>query len=124
MPYGVYIADDYPRPEIGYGTGSSLLVMNIAFGGMPEVSWLQRMLPQARVGFRSNARAVQARLCAQGTGIAVLPRPLGDVIKGLQRIDLGEDPPSRDIWVGYHHDMRRLARLRALLDKVVDQLAD
>lgn len=124
MPYGVYVATDYPRPKTGDGTGASLLVMNVAFGGMPEVAWLQQMLPHARVAFRSNARSVQARMCAQGAGIAVLPRPLGDSMADLQRIDLGEDPPARDMWVGYHRDMRRLARLRALLDMVVTQLAN
>jgi DNA-binding transcriptional LysR family regulator len=124
MPYGVYIATDYPHPEKGDGTGASLLVMNIAFGGMPEVAWLQRMLPNARVGFRSNARSVQARMCMKGAGVAVLPRPLGDTIDSLKRIDLGEEPPTRDVWVGYHRDMRRLARLRALLDMVVAQLAN
>jgi DNA-binding transcriptional LysR family regulator len=123
MPYGVYTAADYPQPETGDGAGTSLVVMNIAFGGMPEVEWLQRKLPNAHVGFRSNARPVQASMCAKGAGVAVLPRPLGDTIDGLQRIDLGEDPPSRDVWVGYHRDMRRLARLRALLDRVIAQLA-
>jgi DNA-binding transcriptional LysR family regulator len=124
MSYGVYIAQDYPRPELGDGTGASLIVMNIAFGGMPEVAWLQRLLPHARIGFRSNARAVQARMCMKGAGIAVLPRPLGDAIENLQRIELGEEPPVRDVWVGYHRDIRRLARLRALLDMVVAQLAN
>ncbi len=42
----------------------------------------------------------------------------------LSCIDLGEDPPDRDTWVGYHRDMRRLARLRALLDLVIEKLAD
>jgi DNA-binding transcriptional LysR family regulator len=124
MSYGVYIAQDYPRPELGDGTGASLIVMNIAFGGMPEVAWLQRLLPHARIGFRSNARAVQARMCMKGAGIAVLPRPLGDAIENLQRIELGEEPPVRDVWIGYHRDIRRLARLRALLDMVVAQLAN
>jgi len=123
ISYGVYTAADYPPPETGDGTGASLLVMNVAFGGMPEVAWLQRMLPNARVAFRSNARAVQARMCLQGSGIAVLPRPLGDAIDSLQLIDLGEEPPARDVWVGYHRDMRRLARLRAFLDRVVSLLA-
>jgi len=124
MPYGVYTKSDYPCPVVGGGSGASLLVMNVAFGGMPEVAWLQRMLPHARVAFRSNARAVQAGMCARGAGVAVLPRPLGDAIDALQRIDLGEEPPVRDVWIGYHRDMRRLARLRALLDMVVARLAD
>jgi DNA-binding transcriptional LysR family regulator len=124
MPYGVYMAANHPQPVPGDGDGASLLMMNLAFGGMPEVAWLQRMLPNARVAFRSNARAVQARMCAKGAGIAVLPRPLGDAIAELQRIDLGEEPPVREVWLGYHRDMRGLARLRALLDLVVAQLAN
>src|SRR4051794_13601468 len=34
-----------------------------------------------------------------------------------------EEPPGRDTWVGYHRDLRRLARLRALLDLVIERLA-
>jgi DNA-binding transcriptional LysR family regulator len=49
-------------------------------------------------------------------GIAVLPRPLGDATAGLQRIDTPEPPPGRDVWVGYHHDLRHMDRLRAMLD--------
>jgi DNA-binding transcriptional LysR family regulator len=98
--------------------------MDIAFSAMPDVAWLQRTLPNAQVVFRSNARAIQAQMCMRGAGVAVLPRPLGDAVDGLRRIDLGEDPPTRETWVGYHRDMRRLARLRALLDLVVARLAD
>ena len=73
---------------------------------------------------RSNNRDVQARMCALGVGVAVLPRPLGDAIPGLTHLDLGEDPPSRETWVGYHRDLKRLARLRALLDLVIERLAN
>lgn len=69
------------------------------------------------------AADVQARLCLQGAGVCVLPRPLGDRLPGLERLDLGEDPPGRDTWLGYHRDLRRLARLRALIDFVVARLA-
>ncbi|MEO8779378.1 MAG: LysR family transcriptional regulator [Rhodanobacter sp.] len=124
MPYGVYTGADYPQPGAGDGDGAGLITMDSAFSSMPDVAWLRRMLPHARVVFRSNARAVQAKMCLHGAGIAVLPRPLGDAIAGLQRIDLGEDPPMRETWIGYHRDMRRLARLRALLDMVISRLAD
>lgn len=124
MPYGAYLAKDHPVPHAGDGAGSGLITMDTAFGNMPDVAWLQRMLPNAHVVFRSNARTVQARMCRHGAGIAVLPRPLGDALDGLQRIDLGEQPPTRETWMGYHRDIRRLARLRALLDLVVAKLAD
>jgi DNA-binding transcriptional LysR family regulator len=124
MHYGVYTAIDYPLPRAGDGEGVALITMDIAFSSMPDVAWLQRMLPNARVVFRSNARAVQAKMSLHGAGVAVLPRPLGDAMTGLQRIDLGEEPPMRETWIGYHRDMRRLARLRALLDVVIARLAD
>jgi DNA-binding transcriptional LysR family regulator len=124
MDYGVYTAKGRPVPRAGDGAVAGLITMDMAFGGMPDVAWLQRMLPNAHVTFRSNARAVQAQMCARGAGIAVLPRPLGDAIAGLRRIDLGEEPPVRETWIGYHRDMRRQARLRALLDLVVARLAN
>jgi len=59
-----------------------------------------------------------------GAGLAVLPRPLGDSTPGIVALDIGESPPGRDTFVGYHRDLRRLARLRALLDLVIERLAD
>ncbi|MDU3128890.1 MAG: LysR family transcriptional regulator, partial [Bradyrhizobium sp.] len=41
----------------------------------------------------------------------------------LRPVDIGEQPPGRGTYVGYHRDLRRLARLRALLDLVISQLA-
>ena len=41
----------------------------------------------------------------------------------LERLDLGSKPPGRDMWIGYHRDLGRLARLRALLDFVAARLA-
>jgi DNA-binding transcriptional LysR family regulator len=82
------------------------------------------MLPNAHVISRSNNRDVQANLCVEGAGVAVLPRPLGDALTGLERIDLGEQPPGRDTYVGYHRDLKRLARLRALLDLMIERLAN
>jgi DNA-binding transcriptional LysR family regulator len=63
-------------------------------------------------------------MCALGAGIAVLPTPLGDSLIGVERIDLGAQPPGRDTWIGYHRDLRRLARLRALIDFIVARLAN
>jgi len=121
VPYALYAVAGTTEP--GDGTGCALVTMDTAFEAMPDVAWLARALPRARVAFRSNNREAQARACAAGAGFAVLPRPLGDAEPGLQRIDLGEAPPGRDVWVGFHRDLRRLARLRALLDAMVEGVA-
>ncbi|MBY3152938.1 LysR family transcriptional regulator [Rhizobium laguerreae] len=123
IEYGVYIRRGAPHPEVGNGAGARLVTMDEAFGDMSDVGWLQRLLPRADIVMRSNSRDVQAALCANGAGLAVLPRPLGDSLAAVELVDLGEPPPGRDTWVGYHRDMKRLARLRALLDLVIERLA-
>jgi DNA-binding transcriptional LysR family regulator len=122
VEYGLYIAKDKDEPAIGDGRGFGLVTMDEAFGSMPDVAWLVGQFPNAGIGMRSNSRDVQAALCAGGVGLAVLPRPLGDSLSTLRRIEM-EPPPGRDTWVGYHRDMRRLPRLRALLDMVLDRVA-
>lgn len=122
IPYGLYTASGAKVPRKGRGRGVSLVTMDTAFGGLPDVAWLQRMLPGAHSAFGSNNREAQARMCAAGAGLVVLPRPLGDATPGLKLVDFGEAPPGRDVWVGYHRDLRRLARLKALLDVAVDVL--
>lgn len=123
VPYALYAAAGTPAPVAGDGEGCALVTMDTAFEAMPDVAWLTRMLPRARIAFRSNSREAQARACAAGAGFAVLPRPLADAEPGLHRIDLGEPPPGRDVWLGFHRDLRRLARLRALLDALVEGVA-
>jgi DNA-binding transcriptional LysR family regulator len=122
--YGAYIKRGSEPPRFGDGTGTALITMDTAFGGMPDALWLARVLPKAHVVSRSNNRDSQARMCALGAGVAVLPRPLGDAIPEIDRIAFPEDPPARDTFVGYHRDLRRLARLRALLDLVIARLAN
>jgi DNA-binding transcriptional LysR family regulator len=123
IDYAAYVKSGMNHPRAGDGAGAALITLDEAFGGMPDAVWLKRVLPNARVVSRSNNRDVQGRMCALGVGVAVLPRPLGDALAGVERIDLGEHPPGRDTWVGYHRDLKRLARLRTLLDLMIKRLA-
>ncbi|SEM52874.1 DNA-binding transcriptional regulator, LysR family [Luteibacter sp. UNCMF331Sha3.1] len=117
MPYAAYVADDLPDGV------PALITMDTAFGTMPDVAWLRARRSGAVVAFRSNSREAQARACALGVGIAVLPTPLGDSTPGIRRIDLGGTPPERDMWLGYHRDLRHVPRLRAFVAEV-DRLLD
>jgi DNA-binding transcriptional LysR family regulator len=124
MTYGLYGPPGGKPPSLGDGAGTRIITMDLAFAEMPDAVWIKRVLPNAEVAFRSNSRDVQARLCAEGAGHAVLPRPLGDATPGIRRLDVGENPPGRDTYVGYHRDLRRLTRMRALLDLVIARLAN
>ena len=124
VDYALYGRIDLVAPLAGDGEGHALISMDSAFGALPDVEWVKRMLPKARIAFGSNNRGAQARMCAEGGGFAVLPCPLGDTTPGLQRIDLGEAPPGRDVWLGYHRDLRRVARLRSLLEATIEELGN
>jgi DNA-binding transcriptional LysR family regulator len=123
VDYALYGHTGLKPPRAGDGTGCRLITMDSSFGTLPDVVWVKRMLPQAQIAFSSNNRDAQARMCAAAGGFAVLPCPLGDATPGLRRIDLKEAPPGREVWLGYHRDLRRLARLRALLDATFEQLS-
>lgn len=122
IDYGLYTKSGSKAPIVGDGAGHRLVTMDEAFADMPDAEWLRRTFPKAGIAMRSNNRDVQAALCIGGVGLAVLPRPLGDAMNGIERIGLAEPPPGRDTWIGYHRDLRRLPRLRALLDLVITRL--
>ncbi|AOS78472.1 MULTISPECIES: LysR family transcriptional regulator [Hydrogenophaga] len=115
LPYGAYVAANAPEPVFGDGVGFRLITHDTSTGQFPDIAWLKEGFPNARPLLSSNNRNVQARMCAQGIGIAVLPRVVGDQVVGIRRLQLPEDPPGRDIWMGYHRDLRRLNRLRAFI---------
>ncbi|MDW8844567.1 LysR family transcriptional regulator [Erwinia sp. MMLR14_017] len=124
ISYGIYGTPETVHAMQNDPASVGLILMNTAQSHFPDVAWLLDRYPLSRRVFTSTSRAVQAQMCLRGMGIAVLPRPLGDAISELQRIQTTEQPPSRDIWVGYHHDLRHMDRLRAMLDIADTLLSD
>jgi len=124
MPYGLYGSAETVRALENDPASVGLILMNTAQAHFPDVAWLLDRFPLSRRAFTSTSRTVQAHMCARGVGVAVLPRPVGDALAGLQRIDTSNGPPSREVWVGYHQDLRHMDRLRAMLDLAEAMLSD
>jgi DNA-binding transcriptional LysR family regulator len=120
VDYGLYAAPGYlarhGMPETSTrGAGHRLIAMDTAFGELADVKWLTGRFPAASFSLRSNSRDIQAEACERGFGIAVLPKAIA---LRLELIELHPDepPPGREIWVGFHPDLKTMPRLRALLD--------
>lgn len=125
LEYGLYAAQGSARPDAqSDGSGFALITLDSAYREFPDAQWLRQRLPRARIALGSNNRSVQARLCAEGAGLAVLPRLLGDAHPGLERVELGASAPARTVWMGYHRNLRRQARLKALREAVMGELGD
>ncbi|MDU5779544.1 MAG: LysR family transcriptional regulator [Pantoea sp.] len=123
MPYALYGTPENAQRMAADPASVGLIMMNTEQSHFPDVAWLLERFPQSRPAFKSTSRAIQAQMCRCGMGVAVLPQPLGDATPGLQRIATPDLPPSRDIWVGYHQDLRHMDRLRAMLDIADSMLA-
>lgn len=123
--YGLYAAPEYlqkhgdPHKAEG-GEHLHLITMDAALDRLPDIVWLRSRWPRATLAFRSNNRDAQAAACVAGAGLAVLPNVIAERLN-LARV-AGPTPPARDLWIGYHEDLKRLRRLRLLIEHLGEAL--
>lgn len=126
IAFSAYASQSYLRRRSDAGARKEhiLITMDTNFDSLADVAWLSQRLPHATAGLRANSRDVQAKLCAAGGGVAVLPNCVGDSTAGLVRLDLQDAPPGRTVWAGYHKDLKRSPRVRTVLQSVLHQLRE
>jgi DNA-binding transcriptional LysR family regulator len=124
----VYAAPAYLEragmPDFDAGlAGHAVLTLHEGAAHVPAFNWLAAHGQRARIALRSNS--VEALLAAAraGAGLTVLPILVGDAAAGLVRVPTPQAVPSRDIWMGVHEDLRRVPRIRALMDHLVAGMA-
>jgi len=83
---------------------------------LPFAGWQRKHFPAARVVFRSNSLSGLFEAVKHGMGVAPLPCFLGDPEPGLQRLVEPPDELASELWLLTHPDLRRTARVRALMD--------
>jgi DNA-binding transcriptional LysR family regulator len=125
IDYQAYVGADYialngDPNESADGSGHRLITMDTALAAAADMKWLLARWPRARLAFRSNNRESQASACSENLGIAVLPRLIGDALN-LHRLDR-ISPPDRNVWLGYHRDLRTSRRLKALVDHLTHEI--
>ncbi len=89
---------------------------------MPVIKWLDGNYPKAILGLRCNTLLGLHEAVTQGIGVAALPCFLGDSDNRLNRILPLVDELASELWLLTHPDLRRTARVRALMDFLVEVL--
>jgi len=72
------------------------------------------------VSFRSNVSSANYLLIARGAGIGVLPTYAHALGAKVVPVDAGNIRFANDIWLAYHPDAAKIARVRSLIDWLIE----
>lgn len=84
--------------------------------------WLRATVPASRVAYRSNTLLGLRAAVRAGLGLAALPCFLADPDPGLRRVCPVMPELATGLWLLTHADLRKVARIRAFLDFMADEI--
>jgi DNA-binding transcriptional LysR family regulator len=102
--------------------GHEVIGFDKSLGAVPGALWLQEHAEGAQVVLRGNSIIAALNACLLGLGIAVLPCFLGDPEATLQRLT-PQVVGGRPVFLVVHPDLARVARVRAVMDFMVETFA-
>ncbi len=91
---------------------------------IPQQRWLNAFAGIRPFALRSNDVLTQAQGARAGIGAALLPCFLGRAAPDLVPWETDPVPPSRPLWMSVHADLRRSPVVRAVMDHLIDTIAD
>jgi DNA-binding transcriptional LysR family regulator len=103
--------DPASAPWLGY---------NEAFGHLPEAQWLEAQRAGQPIILRANGIEMLVKAMQLGLGKTVLPCFVGDCEPGLMRLTPAP-VLKREVWIAVHEEDRRTARIRAVMDLVIER---
>jgi DNA-binding transcriptional LysR family regulator len=112
--FGLYGASSYlkttPRHAFAF------IAYDDSMDDAPQQKWLQTIAAGGEIVLRTNDLENQAAAARTGLGVAALPHFLGEPDLTLERYDVTPAPPSREVWLVVHRDLRQAPLLRAVME--------
>jgi len=119
----IYSSIEYLARQTGGAIEDSIwLLPDESLIQMPIIKWLDRNYPKAILGLRCNTLLGLYEAVTQALGVSALPCFLGDSDARLKRILPLTDELDSELWLLTHPDLRRTARVRALMDFLSETL--
>jgi DNA-binding transcriptional LysR family regulator len=120
LSYGVYAPANVPA------AGLRWVCYEDQMSSLPQAEWISGQCATAHAGMASvranDAEGLLACLQA-GLGKTLLPVAVGDRIPGLVRLSDPRGELTRELWIIVHPDLRRLSRVRTVIDWTVEVCA-
>lgn len=85
--------------------------------------WLAANLPDERIVFRADLLLALRSAAVAGFGVAALPCYLADPAAELRRVTTPKPDMEGSLWLLTHPDLRKVARVRTVLDFIADALS-
>ena len=120
VDYAVYAKTSVGRDDLPWITYDEVRA------GLPQAVWMDQAAKAAgseTMALRVNDAEAVLHAVEAGLGKSLLPRAIADRRKGLVRLDAPGPTPSRELWLLVHPELRRLARIQAVIDWIEETLA-
>lgn len=86
-----------------------------------DLKWVEKLVPRVTPVFVSDVSLALAEAACADAGVTVLPRYLGDATRGLEHIEM-PDEPGEAVWMTVHRDLRNSPRVRVMMDFLTEQM--
>lgn len=87
-----------------------------------EVLWLYDAIAEPHVVFRSTSMISQHNAAAAGMGLVMSPSFIAKGDTRLRRLPIEGVSVKRELWLSTHEDFRHMARVKALMEFLKDQV--
>ncbi|MEH6561560.1 MAG: LysR family transcriptional regulator [Marinobacter sp.] len=98
------------------------IIPDDTFSHLATGRWYRKHLKHASSVIRCNSLHAMHALTRSGAGLAVLPCYLGEGTKELRRLSAPLEGESVDLWVHVSQDTQQMARVRIVMEFLVDRL--
>jgi DNA-binding transcriptional LysR family regulator len=119
--YYFYASEHYLRAH--EGRELSYIGYDEASVHLPEPNHFAEAASGKRIVFRTNSLNTRLAATRAGIGVALLPRYVAETDACLVRVDLGEAPLRRELWLLVHRELKDVPRVRAARKFLGDRIA-
>lgn len=122
LSYGIYGPNlDAPVGQLADWQGKPWVAYDHSLDQVPEMRWLAEHVGHRQVSFRCDNMDALATAVADGIGLGILPRLLGERHARLRCLSGATPVLTREMWLVYPRELRGIPRVRAASDWLVER---